>query len=436
MSRRARSLLHAAGLLACLAAFGAGCLGDLAAHVPAWLVAYGVGLVPLVVVGAAAHRGRGLGAHGRRDTLLIVVAWALVMRGLLLVLTEPTLSDDVFRYVWEGRLVAAGLDPFDRAPDAASLTRLALDAPEWSSINHRELPAIYPPGAQWIFGAIARVSPTVWAFRVAMVCFDLAVILTLGALLRVAGRDPRWLVLYAWHPLVAVEVASSGHYEPMALLPLLAGLLAWQSPRRGSVQWLLWGVAIATKYVGGAAAWFAARRLIAAGQPGAAFLGLVTAALAALLLAAPFALDGTPPVGSLGTYVEHWGHNGSVHALLTGMIGYHPARKAVAALFLVWALWLTWRAPSPARGFLLLFGGLVVLSPVVHPWYGLWIIALLPLVGSPSLIALSALLPLSYLAWTQQAAGGAWAPPAWVPWLEYGVPFVLAVGLSPRRGDR
>lgn len=412
--------LHLHGVLAALVTLPVLALdGDLAAQVPQLLLVMAVGLVPLGLVAVDATRrpapGRGL--------LLPLLLWALVLRVILLS-TEPSLSDDLFRYVWEGRLVAAGLDPFDLPPDAPSLTRLALDSPEWGRMNHRHLPAIYPPGVQWVFGLLAAVDPDPDLFRVALVVADLIVIALLAALLLLRRRDPRWAVLYAWHPLVVVEVASSGHYEPLALLPVLLGLLLWE--RRARLPaYGAWGLAVAAKYAGGAVAWFAARRQLRDDPAGAA-AGLILAGLVPLLLGLPFALDGAPPLGSLTTYVEHWGHNASVHALLAELLGYHPARRVVGVLFLLWTASLLWLGPEPGRGFLLLFAGLVVLSPVVHPWYALWFVVLLPLYPSPGLLTLSALLPLSYLAWPQQAAGGAWAPPAWVPWVEYGAPLLVA----------
>jgi len=420
-----RLLLHAAGLLAFVCACAAASLGDLAAHVPAWLLWLALGSLPLLV-----------GLRGDRPperTFVIVTAWALLIRLPLLFGTEPTLSDDVFRYVWEGRLVALGLDPFDLAPDSPILATLAVDSAEWAGINHKGLPAIYPPGAQWVFAFLAGFAPTVFAFRAAMVLVDLALIAVLGRLLVARGADPRLLVLYAWHPLVAVEVASSGHYEPLALIPMMAGLLAFDRLRTSALPWVLWGVAIAMKYAGGAMGWFAARALVEDGEESRGALGLAFAALTAVVIAAPFAFDGTLPFGSLGTYVEHWGHNGSVHALLTPLMGYHPARWLVAVLFLGWAAWLTWRGGDPARAFLHLFAGLIVLSPVVHPWYGLWIVVFLPLFPSLPLLVFSVLLPLAYLAWTAQAAGGAWLAPAWVPWVEYGVPLALALGVEAAR---
>lgn len=422
------SRLHAAGLLAFLAALGAASLGDLAAHVPTWLAWLALGSLSLL---AALGRGR-----PPERTVAIVLLWALLIRLPLLFGTEPTLSDDLYRYVWEGRLVSLGIDPYDVAPEDPSLATLAVDSPEHASVNHPELPAIYPPGAQWVFAVLAATSPSLLLFRAAMVAIDLALIAALGALLRGRRRDPRLLILYAWHPLVAAEVASSGHYEPLAILPMIAGLIAWDRQRDGATSWLLWGVAIATKYAGGAVGWFAARELHGRDQTRRGVFGLAISGLVALAIAAPFLIDGIPPIGSLTTYVEHWGHNGSLHALLTPVIGYHPARYVMAALFVGWAGWLTHRGGDPARAFFLLFCGLIVLSPVVHPWYGLWVIALLPLFPSVPVLVFSVLLPLAYLAWTAQAAGGAWEAPGWVPWLEYGLPLALGLGLEAARRSR
>ncbi len=397
--------------LACLASVALASLGPLAEAVPAFLTIYVAWLFGLLWLARRRPALRGSA----------ILLWALLLRLPLLLGPAPSLSDDIHRYVWEGRVLAQGDDPWDLAPDDPQLLRLRAQAPEWASVNHRELPAIYPPVTQGFFAALVAAGlDRVGAFRAALVAVDLLLIAVLLALLRARGRPSGGAILYAWHPLVVVEVASSGHYEPLALLPLAAGLLLWERGR--AEAWLAWGLAFGTKLLGAAPAWFAVRRLQASGRMDLAWRGLLATALVALLPALPFALDGSPPTGSLGTYVEHWGHNAFVHALLTPALGYHPARLVVAGVFVGWAALLTWRAPRPAEGFALLFVGLVVLSPVVHPWYGLWLVLFLPLFPRLDLALISGLLPLSYLAWTTQQGGGPWQAPAWVPWVEYGAP--------------
>ncbi len=356
------------------------------------------------------------------DFVISILFWTLLMR-LPLLATPPTLSDDVHRYVWEGRITALGENPYEKAPTDPSLAHLIPKAPEWASINHPELPAIYPPATQWVFAGVAFAAPDQQAFRAVMVGFDLLLVVALCFLLQARGLPIRRVVLYAWHPLVVVEVAGSGHYEPLALLPLVLALVAW-TLRAPLVAFALWGVAFATKYIGAVAALFAARDdLVHRRLPRA--VGLVTLlAVAAAVPALPFVLDGAAPIGSLGTYARDWAHNGSLHPLLATYIGFHPARLVVAALLLLWAGKLLTQPIEPARGFMLLFVGLILLSPVVHPWYGLWLIAFLPLFPRVSVMLFTVLLPLSYLVWAAEGSGKGWELPGWVPWLEYGLPLL------------
>jgi hypothetical protein len=202
--------------------------------------------------------------------------------------------------------------------------------------------------------------------------------------------------------------------------------LLWQIGRRNGA-FLLWGIAVSFKFIGGVAALFGLGLLLRSRDAKAAGLGLVLTLLPLFVLALPFALDGSLPLGSAGVYATHWMNYGSVHALLSLLVGAHPARWVCMGLGGLWLLLLLVRGESPARGFCLLFVGMVLLSPVVHPWYGLWLLVLLPLWPRWDLFALVSLLPLSYLAWTSAASGGEWLPPLWVPWLGYGIPLLIFV---------
>jgi alpha-1,6-mannosyltransferase len=416
-SRLPRALaLHGTGAALVGLAMTTARLGPLAEVVPAWLPLYFVGFAALLVPVLWGPD------PGRRPVwlLLAIVAWAALIRAPLLG-TEPSLSDDVYRYVWEGRLVAAGGDPFDHAPDDTEVMGLVPHAPEWERIGHPELPAIYPAGAQWFFALVAVHDASPHTMRRALVGVDLLLIGVLGLLLIRLGGRLRLLVLYAWHPLVAVEVASSGHYEPLAILPMVAGL-ALLAAGREKTAWLAWGAALATKYVGVLPALFAGLAALRRRDRHIVVFGPLLLLGVFVALSAPFALDGTLPFGSLGTYTANWAHNASLHALLAPLVGFHPARRILGVVFLAWLVFVATRGWAPHRAFVAVFVGLFYLSPVVHPWYGLWLIALLPLIPSPSLALLSGLMPLSYLAWTSQAAGGAWQAPGWVPWLEFGLP--------------
>lgn len=392
-------------------------LGPLAEAVPRWLPLYLAGLAVLLVVPFLWPRPAG--ADPRRR-LLVILLWAIAIRAPLLA-TTPSLSDDVHRYVWEGRVVLAGADPFDLPPDSSELSWLVEQAPEWSLVNHRELPAIYPAGAQWFFAAVVSLSDDERVMRVALTIVDLLLVAALGVLLIRTRRRLDALVLYAWHPLVAVEVAASGHYEPLAILPMVIGLAFFASGRPRSAG-LAWGFALATKYLGVLPALFAFTWHARRGRIVAAVVASALVAVVAGALSAPFAMDGTAPVGSLGTYAGNWAHNGALHSLLSPRIGYHPSRQACLGLLALWTLVVLTRDHPPGRSTAAVFVGLLYLSPVVHPWYGLWLLALLPVWPTLSGALLTGLLPLSYLAWTSASSGGPWEAPSWVAKVEYGLP--------------
>jgi len=392
-------------------------LGPLTDAVPRWLALYLLGLAVLLVVPFLWPPPTS--SHPRRR-LLVIVLWAAAIR-IPLLTTEPTLSDDVFRYVWEGRVVLEGADPFDLPPDSSELAYLVPHAPEWGRVNHRHLPAIYPAAAQWFFAGVVSVRDSVGAMRLALTGVDLLLVCALGGLLVRTRRRLDLLVLYAWHPLVAVEVANSGHYEPLAILPMVAGLLLFASGRPASAG-AAWGVALATKYLGVLPALFAGAYHLRRRRWLRALLVAGLTVVVAAACSAPFALDGSPPVGSLGTYAGNWAHNGALHGVLEPYIGYHPSRRVCLGLLGLWTLVVLARNHPPGRATAAVLIGLLYLSPVVHPWYGLWLLALLPVWPSLAAALLTGLLPLSYLAWTSAGAGGPWEAPSWVPWVEYGLP--------------
>ncbi len=166
-------------------------------------------------------------------TLFLILLGALAFR-LVMVTTPPSLSSDVFRYVWDGRVQAAGLSPYAYPPGAAELAPLR-DADIWPRINRKESVTIYPPAAQLLFWLVHAVGgDSVWAVKWAMLLAECLTLALLALLLRDIGQPVEHLVLYAWSPLVVYEVVGSGHLEglmlPCLVLALLAARRGWDAP--------------------------------------------------------------------------------------------------------------------------------------------------------------------------------------------------------------
>jgi hypothetical protein len=181
----------------------------------------------LAVYGYAAWqlcRGSWREAMRGRNTLIVILCVAAILRAVAL-LAPQALSTDAFRYVWDGRVQAAGINPYRFIPADPAL-ELLRDGSIYPNINRAAYAhTIYPPAAQLAFLAIERVSDSVVGMKLGMLVFDAASIACLLALLRRHGLPPSRILLYAWHPLPIWEFAGTGHVDAVAIAFLLLAFL-------------------------------------------------------------------------------------------------------------------------------------------------------------------------------------------------------------------
>ena len=166
-------------------------------------------------------------SRSSNSTLLIVIAFAILFR-LSILFAPPYLSDDIYRYVWDGRVQAAGINPYRYIPAAPELAHLRDDV-IYPKINRREWAhTIYPPVAQVVFFLTTRISESVVWMKATMLIFELVTIWAVAQLLMLLGRPRQLLLIYAWHPLVIWEFAGSGHVDAISIGFIALAFLAWQ----------------------------------------------------------------------------------------------------------------------------------------------------------------------------------------------------------------
>ncbi len=355
-------------------------LGDPRAHAQAFAVlAVGWGMVVVL-------------ARPRLSSPLLVAVAAVLVR-IPLLAVSPTLSDDVFRYVWEGEVWRAGFNPFVLAPDAPAL--LPLRDEVWAQVNHRAVPTVYPPLAQALFVALAGAGVIGWRLFAAACDVGTAVLLARKR------REAGWL--WALLPLPALEGAVSGHLESPGVLLLVAALL---SPRGSSV--FAWLGAMVKLLPGILLALSPPRRWPLWGA-----LSLVVA---------------LPMVRTDGfeIYRSTWSYNGSLFPIAYAILPTvaRPALQLLGAL-LVTAVLLISR--DRARVALWATGAFVLLSPTVHPWYALWPLAAALVNGAWAWQVLAVTLPYSYVVLgTYDPLTSAWSESVWTRVVVY-VPFYAAL---------
>ncbi len=358
------------------------------------------------------------------------VAILLAATAVRLAALPQAASDDVNRYLWEGRILAAGLSPYTHAPVArdgpgADRHRDAGD-PVWSEINHPEMTAIYPPLALGLFAGVASIAYDPLAIKVVMGLFDLAAIAVLLVLLRRRRASPRWAILYALNPLSVQAFAGEGHLDAaQVLLLLLALLLAAQ--RHWRAMFIVLGLAVQVKYTAVVALPFFINRENAR-----------HAWVALLAVAAPFApfvaSDGVGPVfASLLRFGNEMGFNGFLHGwlrLATADLGLTTAIcKGLGALvlFVGFAHWsrVDVTRHDPAPGALFALSTFLVFAPTVHYWYLAAALALGALEGALLWPLASATIAFGFVANGAAAETGAFQQPAWAQVATWTLPSLL-----------
>ncbi len=353
---------------------------------------------------------------------LIVFAVALAARLALLPVT-PTLSDDIYRYVWEGKVAAQGSDPWRASPSDPSLAHLR-DRAIHPHINHPELSAIYPPLAIAGFAAVATLSPTVAAMKTWVLVNDLALVLVLIVWARRRRLGAQAVIAYAWNPLVVVEYAGSGHHDPTAIVWLVAALM-W-TERRPVLSALALAIGVLTRLAPLVALPF----LMARWPWRARVLAIVPIALGL----GWFWSRTRGPDSGLGAYWRTWSNNELAFGVLARVAGEPTLARGIAVGLVVGLVaFLAWRGHEAASATRTAMRAGFLLSPVAHPWYLGWVLALEPIAPSAPWLLLSLTAVLSYGVLTPPVQGtGFHLPLAW-RWVEYGLPLVLALAIAAVR---
>lgn len=338
-----------------------------------------------------------------RSTLVLALVFAALFR-LSILFAPPYLSDDIYRYIWDGRVQATGVNPYRYIPADEALKDLR-DEEIYPKMNHRDTAqTIYPPVAEGIFFLTTRVSESVTWMKTTMVLFEALGIWSIAQLLASFGLPRQRILIYAWHPLTVWEFAGSGHLDAMVIGFLALAL--WARHRDFEVGS---GVALASATL---VKFFPAVLLPTLYKrwnwklPLAFAIGIVVAYLPYL---------GVGPRGALGFlfgYARERGmESGEQFFLLSAIrrlpIGLHIPTTAFGVLSVlilgglaVWILRKRERGDASyiAHGLVLAAAFMVLLAPH-FPWYFAWLIPFLCFIPSIPVFYLTLSSFLLYLTW-------------------------------------
>jgi alpha-1,6-mannosyltransferase len=392
-------------ILICVASIAR--LGDLGQRTGPMLLLWGAAHALYLVAAWWVLRG---GTSAPRPSAVPIILLVGLLARAFMIPAAPTLSEDIYRYLWDGRLVAHGVNPFPHAPSDPALLRYHSELIH--QLNHAGVPTIYPPAAQILFGAVALFSATPLAWKLALLGLEFILLVALLDLLRRRELPGERLLLYYWNPLVLVESFGSGHVD-LAAAAFLVATVALYERKRTMWAGVSFALAVLTKYVPAMIIpWLIRRR---------AWLLRGAAAAAAAILAAPFLGAGPALTTGLRIYARHWEFNGALYHLLREAIASEvQIRYILAGAGVVAMLAIAWWARSASTTAFASAVAFLLLSPTVFPWYAVPVVAFLPLHPDWGMAAFSGLLALSYLPLPLYRETGVWALPGWVLWVEYG----------------
>ncbi|MBA3240102.1 MAG: DUF2029 domain-containing protein [Acidobacteria bacterium] len=348
-----------------------------------------------------------LRARPARSTLFLIILFAALFR-LSILFAPPYLSSDIYRYVWDGRVQAAGINPYRYIPADEPLAGLR-DEEIYSQINRRDYAhTIYPPGAQIIYFLATRASESVTWMKAFMIGFEALTLYALIQLLASFNLPVQRVLLYAWHPLVVWEFAGSGHVDAAMIAFIALALLARRRNSEVGTGLALAGATLIKYYP--VILFPALYRRWSWKMPVAFVLTIVLAYL-------PYLSAGLKVLGFLPNYTEEEGlQNGTRFYLLNLARRAFGEAKVPNAAFIIFALlimaavavWsLRGREKSDksyvARAFVLASAFTLLLSPR-YSWYFAWLVPFLCLMPLAPFLLLTTAHFVLYALWIEDTA--------------------------------
>lgn len=333
----------------------------------------------------------------RRSTTIIVIAAVL----LRLVLLPAPVSDDVNRYLWEGRLTLAGENPFAAIADDPVRTPYRDDY--WAAMNHRDQPTAYPPGIQWIMAATVAIAYHPLSMKMLALLGDLTSLWLILILLKNRAAPLRWAGFYAFNPITLIAFAAEAHFDSLMLAALLAMLLC-DHHKRPALTWIFLGIAIQIKLI---AIVLAPLLLARRNLRGAwAILPIFIIPTLPFLAEIPLWWEGVTRFAGGGAF------NSPLSSIMR-LCGFSQdtARITGYGIFLIIGALVflkSHRGLPLANAAAIVLGTLLICSPIVHFWYLAWLLPFAALRPSFALSTASITIAGYFLAWQTQHVQGWW----------------------------
>ena len=357
-----------------------------------------------------------------------ILSIAIVFR-ITMWLSYPSLSDDIYRYIWDGHVQLSGINPYMFPPNSNEL--LDIRNHVFPLVNHPEITTIYPPVSQIFFMFCALIGKNVGILKALLLAIEGVLCFFILKLLTERNIDSRRIILYAWHPLTIVEVAGNGHIDVLGVC-LMIGLLLSLEKKRFYVSSIMLALGFLSKIIPILLLPLTAVKVIRE-KPGryktSVFLILFFLTIA--LFSIPYASAGLKIFSGLLIYAKAWHFNDLIHGLISTTLknlqiqsNEYP-RLICMSLFFSTLFYKLYKESDPLRIAFSILCAFLIFTPTLHPWYLLWIIPFFCVFPTISWITFSCVIFLAYNVLTNYKLSGIWNEESWVLWCEYAPLFLI-----------
>jgi len=368
------------------------------------------------------------------ESIRLVILISVIAYVTFLLQKAPTLSGDIYRYIWDGKLINYGISPYQYPPDASQLVKLR-DS-NWYLVENNNIISPYPPLLELLNALTYLVSPTVFAFKLLTVVFAIFTVLMLPFFLKKMGYDPRLSAIFAWNPIFILEFGSSAHDDTIAVFLVCASLYLFVE-KRMTLSACVMALAVVSKLFPLLMVPLFVRR----------WRIRATILLSAIVIVfyVPFALLGGSIFGPVSVYLFTSTpiFNGGAFAIFQNLFSWLGANNAITAariveysIFVAVLAWFLWKAVRGnhddvelMRYAAILLSVYLAFSSTIQPWYLSWIfVPFVVLMPTWSWIIFSGTIFLTYLTFTQTPiAPGYWAEITWVKVVEFGQLYLMII---------
>jgi hypothetical protein len=359
--------------------------------------------------------------------------------------SEPFLSDDIYRYLWDGKILAAGINPYKFAPLDIQLLEYR-DQLVYPNLNFPEIATSYPPVSQFLFLINNWLGGSVLSWKILLLSVEIFLLLIIIKLIRNFGLRQNRILIYLYNPLLIIETYSSGHPEIIGVFFFwLAVLLFYKRFDWNSV--IVFALSIMTKFIP-----------LISGIPfliNKFYRKISLLILTCVLLLLPFMFSGIIPLPGLFSYINRWEFNGGFYQLMISIMKFlnvkeyqwmvqnlsghmeifyinHAFYYKIFAFIILIVVFIDQmnklRSTSRVRSInfiqrsFILTAMFLLLTPTLHPWYLIWMIPFLVFIPNWSWIAFTLLIQASYFVLKDYVLIAEWKESAWILIVQY-IPF-------------